>query len=160
MSPFLVHMVSKERIESVVNEWLKSSECFLVSVKTAPGKIMIAIDKPSGVTLEECSNLNRFLTEVLEPEQIWEENELEVGSPGMDQPLKVFQQYQKGIGKQVRIITTDGKELKGRLEAADETGIDFLETVSRKENRKKIITETRRHLDYTTIKETKLILSF
>ena len=153
-------MVTKERIETLVNEWVKSSECFLVSVKTAPGRIMVAIDKPSGVTLEECSNLNRFLTDTLEPEQVWEEYELEVGSPGMDQPLKVYQQYQKGVGKQVRIITNDGREHKGKLQAADQNGIDLLETISRKENKKKIVTETSRHLDYSTIKETKLIISF
>ena len=153
-------IVPKEKVESIVNEWIKNSECFLVSVKTAPGKIAIAIDKAAGVTLEECSSLNRFVTETLDPENVWEENELEVGSPGMDQPLKVYQQYQKGIGKQVRIITTDGREHKGKLESADENGIDLLETSSRKENKKKVITETRHHLDYKTIKETKLILSF
>ncbi len=157
---FLVLMVSKERIESIVNEWLKPSDCFLVSVKTAPGRIAIAIDKSSGVTLEECSSLNRFLTDALEPENVWEDYELEVGSPGMDQPLRVYQQYQKGVGKQVRVITTDGREHKGRLEAADEKGFDLLEITSRKENKKKVFTETRHHLDYTTIKETKLLLSF
>lgn len=152
-------MVTKETIEQIVNEWVKTSDCFLVAVKTAPGKIAVAIDKPTGVTLQDCSDLNRFITDALEPENVWEEYELEVGSPGMDQPLRVFQQYQKGVGKKIRVITTDGREHKGMLEAADENGIDIIETTSRKENRKKILTETRHHLDYTTIKETKLIIS-
>ena len=153
-------MVTKERVESIVNEWIRSSECFLVAVRVAPGKISVSIDKPSGVTLEDCGNLNRFLTEALDPEQVWENNELEVGSPGMDQPLRVFQQYQKGIGKLVRIITNDGNEIKGKLEAADENGIDLLETKSRRENKKKVTSEEKRHLNYTAIKETKIIISF
>jgi len=153
-------MVSKERIENIVNEWIKSSECFLVDIKMPPGRIMVSIDKPAGVTIEECSNLSRYISEVLEPEQVWETNELEVGSPGMEQPLKVYQQYQRRIGKEVKVITIDGREHKGRLEFADENGIDLTEILTRKENNKKVTTEMKHHLDYSKIKETKLILSF
>jgi ribosome maturation factor RimP len=153
-------MVSKDQIQSIVNQWISTSECFLVDIKLAPGRIAVFIDKASGVTLQECAQLNRFLTEALEPEQVWEDYELEVSSPGMDQPLKVFQQYLRRIGKEVRVITLEGKEHKGKLAAADENGIDLLETVSRKENNKKTVTETTRHIDYSKIKETKLILSF
>ena len=153
-------MVTKDRIESVVNEWITTSECFLVDIKLTPGRIAVFIDKPIGVTIDECSSLNKYLTEKLEEEQVWETHELEVGSPGMDQPLKVFQQYMRRIGKDVRVITTDGREHKGKLEAADENEIDLLEVLSRKENNKKVLTETKHHLEYSKIKETKLILSF
>jgi len=78
----------------------------------------------------------------------------------MDQPLKVYQQYVRRIGKDIRVITTDGREHKGKLEAADENGIDLLEVLSRKENNKKVFTELKHHLDYSKIKETKLLLSF
>ena len=153
-------MVNKERIENIVNEWIKSNDCFLVAVKTAPGRIIVLIDKPTGVTLAECTSLNRFITDALKADQIWETNELEVGSPGMDQPLLVYQQYLRRIGKEIRVITTDGREHKGTLEAANDKGIELLETVSRKENKKKVITETKHLLEYSKIKETKLILSF
>ena len=153
-------MVTKERIESIVSQWIGETECFLVAVKMAPGRIAVSIDKPTGVTLEECSSLNRFITDSLDPELVWESNELEVGSPGMDQPLRVYQQYLRRIGNDIRVITTDGHEHKGRLEAADDKGIDLLETTSRKENKKKVVTETKHHLEYSKIKETKLILSF
>ncbi len=153
-------MVTKERIENIVNEWIKSTECFLVDVKTAPGRIAVSIDKPAGVTIEECSSLNRFITETLDPEMVWETNELEVGSPGMDQPFKVYQQYLRRIGREIRVITLDGQVLKGRLEAADENGFDLLESISRKVDKKKVVTETKHKLQYLKIKETKLILSF
>ena len=152
--------MTKERIEGIVNEWIKSTECFLVEVKTAPGRIAVSIDKPSGVTIEECSSLNRFITDALDPEQVWESTELEVGSPGMDQPLRVYQQYLRRIGREIRVITFDGLVHKGKLEAADEKGFDLLETISKKVDKKKVITETKHHLEYAKIKETKLILSF
>ncbi len=153
-------MVTKERIEKIVNEWIKSTECFLVDVKTAPGRIAISIDKPAGVTIEECSSLNRFITDTLDPEMVWETNELEVGSPGMDQPFKVYQQYLRRIGREIRVITLDGHVYKGRLEAADENGFELLETISRKVDKKKVVSETKHQLLYSKIKETKLLLSF
>jgi 2-keto-3-deoxy-6-phosphogluconate aldolase len=58
------------------------------------------------------------------------------------------------------VITTDGRERKGTLKAASESGIELLEVTSRKENKKKIITELTHQLGYDQIKETKLILSF
>ena len=153
-------MVTKDRIESIVNEWITTSECFLVDIKLTPGRIAVFIDKSIGVTIDECSSLNKYLTEKLEEEQVWETHELEVGSPGMDQPLKVYQQYIRRIGKDIRVITTDGRDLKGKLENADEKGIDLLEIISKKVDKKKVLTETKHHLEYSKIKETKLILSF
>src|SRR5688500_6916119 len=121
-------MVAQERVENIINQWIKGTDCFLVEAKITPTKITVFIDKPSGVTLDECIRLNRHLTEELDPEGVWETHELEVSSPGMDQPLKVFQQYQRRIGNQVRIITREGREHKGKLQKADESGIELLET--------------------------------
>ncbi len=160
MSPFLLHMVSKNKIESIVNEWVKANDCFLVDVKTPTSGILVFIDKPTGVTLEECAALNKHITAQLEPEGVWENHELEVSSPGMDQPLKVYQQYQRRVGRELKVITTSGTSLQGILKSASEKGIEVLESVSRKENKKKIINETLHHLDYDQVKEAKLILSF
>ncbi len=153
-------MIAKENIENIVNQWIDSSECFLVEVKSAPSKVTVFIDKPAGVTLAECSSLNRFIFDALEPENVWENHELEVSSPGMDQPLKVYQQYLRRIGRDVRIVTNVGEEIKGTLKVADSKGIEVLEIITRKENKKKVVTEVMRQLNYENIKETKLILSF
>ena len=153
-------MITKEKIESIVNEWIATTECFLVDVKIAPSRVAVFIDKPTGITLEECSSLNKFITNALEPENVWETHELEVSSPGMDQPLKVYQQYLRRIGRDIKVITLDGREMKGKLKSANENGFDLIETISRKENKKKVVSEEVRQLEYSKIKETKLILSF
>jgi len=160
MSPFLLQMIAKERIESIVNEWVGTTNCFLVDVKVAPSKVTVFIDKPSGISLDECSSLNKFITQALDPEGVWEKHELEVSSPGMDQPLKVYQQYVRRVGREIRVVTSQGIEHKGLLKSADQNGFELHETTSRKENKKKIITEVVHHFNYSQIKETKLILSF
>ncbi|MFM7823944.1 MAG: hypothetical protein ACKPB3_09250 [Bacteroidota bacterium] len=153
-------MVSAEKISSLVQEWIGSSDRFLVEVKSSPSKFTVYIDKPTGITLQECAELSRIITDTLEPEGVWETHELEVSSPGMDQPLRVYQQYLRRIGRQARVVTREGREHKGVIASADKTGFELTESQSRKENKKKIITETKNRFEYEHIKETKLILTF
>ena len=42
-----------------------------------------------------------------------------MGSAGLGQPFKVAQQYVNHIGKDVEVLTADGKKLKGVLTAVD-----------------------------------------
>ena len=144
----------------MIQGWIDSSDRFLVEVKSSPSKIAVFIDKPSGITLQECAELSRLITDTLEPDGIWETHELEVSSPGMDQPLRVYQQYLRRIGRQARVITREGREHKGIISAADKIGFELTETQSKKENKRKIITETKNRFEYEQIKETKLILTF
>jgi ribosome maturation factor RimP len=153
-------MILNEKIAATINSWIGTTDRFLVEVKSSPSKIVVYIDKPTGITLQECAELSRLISETLEPEGVWETHELEVSSPGMDQPLRVYQQYLRRIGRQARVVTREGREHKGVISAADESGFELTETISRKENKKKIITETKNRFGYDLIKETKLILTF
>ena len=150
----------QERIESIVNEWIGESDRFLVDLKVTPTKVAVFVDKPVGITLAECSELNKMISAALEPDGVWETRELEVSSPGMDQPLRVYQQYLRRIGRQARVISREGREYKGLIKSADDEGFTLTESVSRKENKTKIITETDHRFLYNQIKETKLILTF
>jgi ribosome maturation factor RimP len=153
-------MVSQARIESIVNEWNSGSDRFLVEVRTSPSRVAVFIDKPTGVTLEECAALNKHISNLLEPEGVWEHCELEVSSPGMDQPLRVLQQYLRRLGREVKVITKDGREHNGKLAGADEDGIDLLEVVTEMENKKRVRKEIMSRIALKDIKETKLKLSF
>ena len=160
MSPSLFQMTEKEDIRNLVNAYLKETECFLVDVKLSPGKLTVAIDKPEGVKLDECASLTRYLLNHFEPSGFLESHEVEVGSPGMDAPLLVPQQYERRIGKELRVLRVDGMELKGILQKVQPDGIEVVETVSRKENKKKIITEVVHAIPFENIKEAKLIINY
>src|ERR1051325_4453248 len=62
------------------------------------------IDKPGGVTLDDCAAASRHLTRVLAVEGIDYER-LEVSSPGLDRPLK----------KEADFARFDGQEAKLKL---------------------------------------------
>lgn len=152
-------MEIREKIESIVNEWINDGECFLVEVKVSPARVAVYIDKPTGISLKECAALSKTLTGALEAEGVWENRELEVSSPGLEQPMRVPQQYLRRIGSELKVITAQGREHRGILKAADSHGFDLHESTSRKENKKRIETETLHHFQYDQIKEAKLIIS-
>ncbi len=144
----------------MVNAYLNGTDCFLVDIRLSPGKLGVAIDTPSGVTLDECTALTRFLLNHFGPTGFLESHEVEVGSPGMDAPLVVPQQYQRRIGKELRIVLTDGKEVKGILQEVYPDGIQVKETLTRKENKKKVTTEVVHQIPFSGVKEAKLIINY
>ncbi|MBW1759844.1 MAG: ribosome maturation factor RimP [Deltaproteobacteria bacterium] len=87
----------------------------------AVGKILrIYIDKPGGVTLEDCVNISRQLGDLLDVDF---ENDfpyrLEVSSPGLDRPLTKESDFERFKGQTAKIRTAqplDGqKNFKGIL---------------------------------------------
>ncbi len=75
--------------------------------------LRIFIDKPGGVSLDDCSRLSRELGTVLDVEDIIEQSySLEVSSPGLDRPLKREKDFIRAMGKKINIRTK--KALEGR----------------------------------------------
>ena len=147
----------KEQIAELVSGRIKDSDHFLVEVRMLPGKVVVYIDHFStGVKLEDCIAVSRFLQEQPDLASLFEKNELEVSSPGMDEPLKVLPQYLKRLGKRVSVITYDGRKREGILQAATETELELEETTEKKVNGKKEQTTNRYRLPFTEIKETRL----
>lgn len=157
---FITKKMSVELVTSLIEEKLQGSEIFPVDVKITPGKILVAIDKPTGITIEECTEVSRYLYEKLDSSGLLETHELEVGSPGMDQPLKVYKQYLRRIGRQVKVVTKTGSVHQGKLESASESGITVIESETVREGKKKVKKEETVVLAFDDIKETKLELSF
>ena len=105
-------MIDKEKVKSIVEEWLKDKEYFLVDVEiNSENKIVVEIDHTDGVWIEDCVELSRFIEDRLDRDA--EDFELEVGSAGLGQPFKVVQQYMNHIGKEVEVLDADGKKYKG-----------------------------------------------
>ena len=111
-------MIDKKIVEELVNQWLEGKEYFLVDIDVnASDKIVVEIDHADGVWIEDCVELSRFIESHLSRDD--EDYELEVGSAGLGQPFKVEQQYLDFIGKEVEVLTADGKKIKGVLKAVD-----------------------------------------
>lgn len=112
-------MIDKNVVTRIVDEWLEGKDYFLVDVTVSPDdKIVVEIDHAEGVWIDDCVELSRYIESKLDREE--EDYELEVGSAGIGQPFKVLQQYLIHIGKEVEILTKEGKKLEGVLKDANE----------------------------------------
>jgi ribosome maturation factor RimP len=68
--------------------------------------LRLFIDKEGGVTLDDCTAVSKELSAVLDAEDlITERYTLEVSSPGLNRPLKTSADYEKNLGKLVKIKT-------------------------------------------------------
>lgn len=115
-------MIDKNVVTRIVDEWLEGKDYFLVDVTVSPDdKIVVEIDHAEGVWIDDCVELSRYIESKLDREE--EDYELEVGSAGIGQPFKVLQQYLIHIGKEVEILTKEGKKLEGVLKDANEENL-------------------------------------
>ena len=154
-------MIEKTVVKTLVEEWLKGNDYFLVDVTFTPDdRIVVEIDHADGVWIEDCAELSRFLQEKLGDEL--GDYELEVGSAGIGQPFKVAQQYHNHIGKEVEVLDAEGKKVHGILKSVD--GEDFVVTTQEKQKlegkKRPVVVDIDKSFNMNNIKYTKYLLSF
>jgi len=99
-----------ERVSRAADSIVAALGLELVAVRYAGraggGTLKVTIDKPGGVTLEDCTRVSRALGHALDVEDLIEHRyTLEVSSPGLDRPLERVADYEKSIGRLVRVTT-------------------------------------------------------
>ncbi len=82
------------------------------------------IDKPGGITVDDCEIVNRALGDLLDEHDFIEESYiLEVSSPGLGRPLKKERDFARSLGEEVEIRTyrmvNKQKKFRGILKAYD-----------------------------------------
>ncbi len=115
-------MIDKKELQTFIEDQLKDTEYFLTDLKVSPtNEITVEIDSLSPGDIEECVSLTRAIEEAFDRDV--EDYELEVGTAGLTSPLKVRRQYDKYLGQDLEVLTTDGRKLHGMLRKADDNGI-------------------------------------
>lgn len=154
-------MIEKNIVRQIVEEWLQDKDYFLVDVSVSnDNRIVVEIDHAEGVWIEDCVELSRFIESKLDREK--EDFELEVGSAGIGQPFKVHQQYVNHLGKDVEVLTLDGKKYQGELHEVNDDTFSILRQVKKKEEgskRPRLVNELVT-FSYDEIKYTKYLISF
>jgi ribosome maturation factor RimP len=75
----------------------------LVDIEISPAKIVrVFIDKPDGVTIEDCEKVSNHLSNLLLVEDV-SYNRLEISSPGIERPLKSISDFIRFKGQTVKV---------------------------------------------------------
>jgi len=133
--------VDLEKIRAIVERVAESSGLEVVEVEFRGGgksrMLRIFIDKPGGVTHEDCANVSREVGTILDVEDVVPGGQytLEVSSPGLDRKLLNPADYKRFAGSLVKVQTREPvggtRHFEGRLEGLED-GRVALEVKARK----------------------------
>ena len=118
----------KQTISEIASKHLPDNSHFLVDVliseKSGKKVLNILIDGDNGVNIKTCASVSRAVSGEIEENEILEDAYiLEVSSPGVDYPLGGKREYQKNIGRTLKVFLSSGSELEGVLLEVLEAGI-------------------------------------
>lgn len=155
-----VHMMEKNEIKAMAEEFLIDSSDYLVDVVAAGGTITVEIDNDNGVNIDDCVKLSRYLESRLDRDT--EDFELTVTSAGLTSPFKTPRQYKKYEGKEIEVLTRKGEKLKGTLKSSTKNNFTIEVTKMVKPEGAKRKTEIKEELTfpYDEVKYTKYIINF
>jgi len=99
-----------EQVSIIVQPILDSMQLELVDIEfVRAGRdavLRLFIDKDGGITLDNCADVSRELSAILDVEDVISAvYTLEVSSPGLDRPLKKIQDYERYTSRLIKIRT-------------------------------------------------------
>ncbi len=155
-------MVAGRKIEEVVHQIVEEiisedASLFIVKVilKGNQGnqKLIVLLDGDEGITIDMCSKVSRGLSAVLEEKDLIDGKYfLEVSSAGLDFPLQFVRQYQKNIGRSLKVDLEDGTSVSGELKEVSEEKVVLEEKV-----KKEVLTH---EVEFSDIKKSMVLVSF
>ena len=138
--------VEIDRVREIAERVAASSGLEAVEVELRGGgkgrMLRVTIDKPSGVTHEDCANLSRELGTILDVEDAMPGGPyvLEVSSPGLDRKLTRPKDFERFVGSLMKLMTREpvngDRHFEGRLEGF-ENGRLLLDITRRNKKKKK-----------------------
>ena len=137
----------------------QSGTVFPVEIKISPANdIKVFLDADDGITIEKCTQVNKALYKYIEESGLFADGNfsLEVSSPGVEEPLKLYRQYKKNIGRRVEVLMIDGTKAEGKLLSVTDNEI-VIEDKTGKRNKTTIKTIT---ILFNQIKQTKVLITF
>jgi ribosome maturation factor RimP len=121
-----------EQITALVSPELAMMGFDLIEVEYSGGILRLTIDKPGGVSLDDCVAVNRrvgILLDALDP--IQGRYKLEVSSPGLNRKIKAPKEFEHFAGRKVKVQTKEQtirgtiRHLEGETLVLDADGSEF-----------------------------------
>ncbi|OYQ36387.1 ribosome assembly cofactor RimP [Flavobacterium cyanobacteriorum] len=113
-------MAFREKVEDLLAKALEERPAlFLIDLSVSDSyKITVTLDGDQGVSLQDCIDISRAIEYNLDREE--QDFSIEVASAGATSPLRNIRQYQKNVGRTLKVKTTAGEEILATLIHAGE----------------------------------------
>ncbi|MFQ5480739.1 MAG: ribosome maturation factor RimP [Thermodesulfobacteriota bacterium] len=130
-----------ERLERLAEPVVSGAGCELVDivcvVDHGRSVLRVFIDKPGGVTIDDCTVVSRELGAVLDVEDLLPGRySLEISSPGLNRILKKEKDFKRFIGRMVKISTREPIEgrshFKVSLDAVSDGALEVTDDMDKK----------------------------
>ena len=159
--------VELERVREIAARVGASSGLEIVEVELhgqgSARMLRVVIDKPSGVTHEDCANLSREVSTILDVEDVIPGGSytLEVSSPGLDRKLTRPADFERFVGSRMKLTTRNpvngSRHFEGRLQSFQD-GILTLEIRgARKKKGKEIEPAQELKIEFANVEKANLV---
>jgi len=123
----------RQVVEGILAE---TPELFIVEIKVSSPRashISIVLDGDNGIGIDQCVSVSRQLGAYLEENDLIDGSyNLEVTSPGIDQPLKSERQYNSRVGRKLELHLKDQRIVTGKLEEVSEGALKIMQEIKEK----------------------------
>ena len=130
--PLFLFYAMLDKIRETIKPVLQEEQIELVEIvfrKEASRQVLrLLVDKDNGIQLSDCVKLNEKISQVLDEADIIQESYvIEVDSPGIDRLFKTKRDFERAVGRLVRVTLNeriqDKKEYIARLEEVSDAGV-------------------------------------
>ncbi len=113
-------MQLKEKLAELATKIAEQNNCQLVDFQlkgnSEQRKLVVLVDNETGIGIDECAIISRQISDIIEADNLIENAyTLEVSSPGIDVPLTQKWQYEKNIGRLLKVYLLGDVEKEGKL---------------------------------------------
>ena len=118
-----------DRVREVAARALDGGEVEFVDVSVSGQgnvkTVTVTVDKPGGVTVDDCAAASTLVGAALEhADPIGGRYRLDVQSPGLERPLRTEAEFERALGATVSVKRHGHSPLVGTLVSVDGTGIE------------------------------------
>lgn len=150
------------KVAELLNEVLEENKSlFLIDLSISQdNKIKVIIDGDHGVTVEDCISVSRAIENNLDREEL--DFSLEIMSAGVSEGLKIPRQFQKNIGRTIKVKTVEDSSFEGELTEVNDTGVILVWKAREPKpiGKGKVTVQKTAELSFENIKEAKVLVKF
>ncbi|HEY8456884.1 MAG TPA: ribosome maturation factor RimP [Actinopolymorphaceae bacterium] len=121
---------ARDRVADLLAPLLADVALDLEAVELVPAGrrtlVRVVVDADGGVTLDQLADVSPMVGKAIDDSDVLGDRPytLEVTSRGVDRPLTEPRHWRRAIGRLVKIVHSDGRQLVGRIQAADHEAAD------------------------------------